>query len=73
MGAPEQLLVYNFWVIGGTAESKTISLSKAPLDVIVNTLKTEVVQGTGQSIFRSELDPCGQYRRVATGWGSLDR
>ena len=71
MDTPEQITVYNFWAMGDTAESRALSTSKAPRDVIVNALKAEVVPGTGQTVLRSELDRHGHYRRKATGWGAL--
>jgi hypothetical protein len=39
--------------------------------VIVDVLKAEIVEGTGQEVLRSELDNEGRYRRIATGWGEL--
>jgi hypothetical protein len=71
MDDQEQVTVYNFWTQGSTAESRIVSTSKAPLDLIKNVLKAQVVEGTGHQVSRSELDAEGLFRRVATGWGEL--
>lgn len=72
MGTPELVTVSNFWTMGGTAESRALSASKAPRDLIVNALKAEVVPGTAQTVPRSELGRHGHYRRTATSWGALE-
>ena len=72
MDTADKVTVYNFWTIGDTAESRALSTSKAPRDVIVGALRAEVVPGTGQAVLRSELDRQGHYRRIATGWGVLE-
>ena len=72
MDTADLVTVYNFWTFGNTAESRALSTSKAPRDVIVGALRAEVVPGTGQAVLRSELDRHGHYRRIATGWGELE-
>ena len=71
MDIPIHVTVYNFWTRDYAPESKSLSKFKAPREVIVDVLKAEIVEGTGQEVLRSELDNEGRYRRIATGWGEL--
>ena len=72
MTQPETVVVYNFRTLEGGHEFNHLLPFKATREVIENVYGGSVLEGTGQHVERTELDPSGRYRRVATGWGELD-
>lgn len=71
MMTSDQVTVFHFGVHETGSDIPVVSSFKATRDTIVNTLKREVLEGTGEEVPRHALDSQGRFRRVATGWGEL--
>lgn len=72
MDASKIVTVYNFSQFELGSDTPVVSGFKAQRQVIAKIFKGQVLEGTGEEVPTSELDQDGRFRRVATGWGSLD-
>lgn len=72
MDASKTVTVYNFSQFEIGSDTPVVSSFKAQRQAIAKTFKGQVLEGTGEDVPESELDHDGRFRRVATGWGSLD-
>lgn len=71
MKTADQVTVFNFSQFESGSDMPVVSTYKATRDTIVNTLRCQVLEGTGEEVSRHALDGRGRFRRVATGWGEL--
>lgn len=71
MKTADQVTVFNFSQFESGSDLPVVSTYKATRDTIVNTLRCQVLEGTGEEVPRHALDGRGRFRRVATGWGEL--
>ena len=71
MKTSAHVTVFHFGMREPGSDVPVVSSFKATRETIVNTLKCEVQEGTGEEVPRHALDAKGQFRRVATGWGEL--
>ena len=71
MKTSDHVTVFHFGVRESGSDIPVVSSFKATRDTIVNSLKCEVLEGTGEEVPRHALDAQGRFRRVATGWGEL--
>ena len=65
------VIVYNFRVRSGHAESASQARYKSTRERIATWPGAELLEGTGERVPVSALDDEGRYRRVATAWGEL--
>jgi hypothetical protein len=72
MEASKIVTVYNFSQFEIGSDAPIVSGFKAQRQTIAKVFKGQVLEGTGEKVPESELDQDGRFRRVATGWGSLD-
>ena len=72
MDASEIVTVYNFSQFELGSDTPVVSGFKAQRQAIAKVFKGQVLEGTGEEVPTSELDEEGRFRRVATGWGSLN-
>jgi len=72
MDASKIVTVYNFSQFEIGSDTPVVSGFKAQRQVIAKIFKGQVLEGTGEEVPTSELDQDGRFRRVATGWGSLN-
>ena len=72
MDASKTVTVYNFSQFEVGSDAPVVSGFKAQRQAIKKLFKGQVLEGTGEEVPESELDGDGRFRRVATGWGSLD-
>ena len=63
--------VFNFRQFESGSDMPVVSTYKATRDTIVNALRCQVLEGTGEEVPQHALDGKGRFRRVATGWGEL--
>lgn len=63
--------VFNFSQFESGSDMPVVSTYKATRDTIVNALRCQVLEGTGEEVPQHALDGKGRFRRVATGWGEL--
>jgi len=71
MKTSDHVTVFHFGLHEAGSDVPVVSSFKATRETIVNTLKCEVLEGTGEEVPRHALDGKGRFRRVATGWGEL--
>jgi|GEM_PF-1500669 len=71
MKSSDLVTVFHFGLHEPGSDVPAVSAYKATRDTIVNSLKCEVLEGTGEQVPRDALDARGRFRRVATGWGEL--
>lgn len=64
--------VYNFSQFEIGSDTPVVSGFKAQRQAIAKIFKGQVLEGTAEEVPESELDQDGRFRRVATGWGSLN-
>jgi hypothetical protein len=72
MESSELVTVFNYRKFEAGSDVPLIAPYKATRDAIVERLKCELLEGTGEQVPSVALDEQGRYRRVATGWGELD-
>ena len=72
MDASKIVTVYNFSRFEIGSDTPVVSGFKAQRQAIAKIFKGQVLEGTGEEVPASELDQDGRFRRVATGWGSLN-
>jgi hypothetical protein len=65
------VIVYNFRSLDSGFESAPVSLFKATPQAIADVFGGDLIEGTGEKVSLSELDPDGSFRRRPTGWGDL--
>ena len=68
----ETVRVYSFRVFDLNAGEMRIAKFKAQRETIVSQFAGHVLELTGEDVAPGELDEQGRYRRIATGWGSLN-
>jgi hypothetical protein len=68
----DTVTVYSYSYYDRLAEGYMVSSWKAPLPMIRDTLHSEPVELTAEEVPADEIGADGFYRRVASGWGSLD-
>lgn len=71
MKTADHVTVFNFCQFESGSDQPVVSTYKATRDTIVNALRCQVLEGTGEEVPRDALDGKGRFRRVATGWGEL--
>ena len=71
MKTADLVTVFQFSEFESGSDKPVVSTCKATRDTIVNALRCQVVEGTGEEVPRDALDGKGRFRRVATGWGEL--
>jgi hypothetical protein len=71
MNESAMVTVFNFQLHDNGIEAARMASYKATREQISAIGSARVLEGTGEQVSRSELDPQGRYRRVATGWGEL--
>lgn len=71
MKTSDLVTVFHFGLYEAGSDIPVVSPFKATRETIVNALKCEVLEGTGEEVPRDALDGKGRFRRVATGWGEL--
>jgi hypothetical protein len=64
--------VYNFSQFEIGSDTPVVSGFTAQRQAIARIFKGQVLEGTAEEVPESELDQDGRFRRVATGWGSLN-
>ena len=72
METSKRVTVYNFSQFDVGSDAPVVSGFKAQRQAIAKIFKGRVLEGTGEEVPESELDQDGRFRRVATGWGSLN-
>jgi hypothetical protein len=72
MDTSKIVTVYNFSQFEVGSDTPVVSGFKAQRQAIARIFKGQVLEGTAEEVPESELDQDGRFRRVATGWGSLD-
>ena len=72
METSKRVTVYNFSQFDVGSDAPVVSGFKAQRQAIAKIFKGQVLEGTGEEVPESELDQDGRFRRVATGWGSLN-
>lgn len=72
MDTSKSVTVYNFSQFDVGSDAPVVSGFKAQRQAIAKIFKGQVLEGTGEEVPESELDQDGRFRRVATGWGSLN-
>jgi hypothetical protein len=72
MKASKTVTVYNFSHFDVGSDAPVVSGFKAERQAIAKVFKGQVLEGTAEEVPESELDQEGRFRRVATGWGSLN-
>lgn len=70
MNASTTVIVYSFSLLSDVTADWVPAPHKASRDTI-DRLGGKVLEGTGEDVEASSLDPDGVYRRVPTGWGFL--
>lgn len=70
MNASTTVTVYSFSILSEVAADWVPAPHKASRSTI-DGLGGKVLEGTGEDVEASSLDPDGIYRRVPTGWGAL--
>jgi hypothetical protein len=68
---PQTVKVYSFRVRDQHVESPRVETYKATRKAILEA-GGEPLEGTEQEVPAAALDPEGHYKRVNTGWGTLD-
>jgi hypothetical protein len=71
MDPSDVVTVFNFRTFESGSDMPLVAPYKATRQVIVERLKCEVLEGTGEQVPSTLLDDHGRYRRIATGWGEL--
>jgi hypothetical protein len=71
MKIADLVTVFQFSEFESGSDKPVVSTYKATRDTIVNALRCQVVEGTGEEVARVAIDSKGRFRRVATGWGEL--
>ncbi len=71
MESSELVTVFNFRKFESGTDLPLVAPYKAARETIVETLKGELLEGTGEQVSSALLDNQGRYRRIATGWGEL--
>ena len=71
MKIADLVTVFQFSEFESGSDKPVVSTYKATRDTIVNALRCQVVEGTGEEVPRDAIDSKGRFRRVATGWGEL--
>lgn len=72
MDTSKIVTVYNFSQFEVGSDTPVVSGFKAQRQAIARIFKGQVLEGTAEEVPESELDQDGRFRRVATGWGSLN-
>ncbi|MDP3820852.1 MAG: hypothetical protein Q8R33_05185 [Burkholderiales bacterium] len=72
MDTAKIVTVYNFSQFEIGSDTPVVSGFKAQRQAIAKIFKGQVLEGTAEEVPESELDQDGRFRRVATGWGSLN-
>lgn len=72
MDASKIVTVYNFSQFEIGSDTPVLSGFKAQRQAIAKIFRGQVLEGTAEEVPESELDQDGRFRRVATGWGSLN-
>jgi hypothetical protein len=72
MDTSKLVTVFNFSQFDVGSDAPVVSGFKAQRQVITKVFKGQVLEGTAEEVPESELDQEGRYRRIATGWGSLN-
>lgn len=72
MDTAKVVTVYNFSQFEIGSDTPVVSGFKAQRQAIAKIFKGQVLEGTAEEVPESELDQDGRFRRVATGWGSLN-
>ena len=72
MDPSELVTVFNYRQFETGSDVPLIAPYKATREAIIESLKCEVLEGTGEQVPSVALDEQGRYRRIATGWGELD-
>lgn len=72
MDSSRVVTVYNFSQFEVGSDMPVVSSFKAQRQAIAKTFKGQVLEGTAEEVPASELDQDGRFRRIATGWGSLN-
>ena len=67
MDEREAVEVFNYLVFDVEAREMRLSKHKASRDVVLS-LNGRVLEGTSETVARTNLDPYGRFCRVATGW-----
>ena len=68
---PPEVTVYNYQTFDLGQKSRIPAPFKAPRERIETALNGKVLEGTAETVLKSQLDDEGRYRRRATGWGDL--
>lgn len=72
MDTSKVVTVYNLSQFEIGSDTPVVSGFKAQRQAIAKIFKGQVLEGTAEDVPESELDQDGRFRRVATGWGSLN-
>lgn len=72
MDTAKIVTVYNFSQFEIGSDTPVVSGFKAQRQAIAKVFRGQVLEGTGEEVPESELDQEGRFRRIATGWGSLN-
>lgn len=71
MNDTQTVTVYFFQTLEGGTETAQMAAYKTTREQINAMHSARILEGTGEQVPKSELDPQGRYRRIATGWGEL--